>query len=91
MARTYPYIAWTFGVKLCEVVPVRLVEASRFGIRDLDAAGNAYDIDKLFSTQRAAIHAAGAYLDRKQLEVDKQQRLITSRREFLKRQLSVIR
>lgn len=86
---TYPYTAWTFGTKACQAHSVELVEHSRFGDREIDSKGNAYERKELFATQREALQGVKAYLDRKQAEIDKLQAGVDERRNFLRQQLSV--
>lgn len=87
--KTYPYTAWIFGTKFCGVRQVTITEHSRFGDREIDAQGHAYDPSELFDTKRKAIAGAERYLDRKQAEVAKLQSGIDERRHYLHQQRSV--
>lgn len=82
----YPYRAWTWGNVSCEARPVVIVDHSRFGDRELDAKGNAYERSELFAAQRGALEAIARYLDRKQAEIDRQQAILDRQRKTLKQQ-----
>lgn len=86
---TLPYTAWTFGTKGCQVRQVEIVEVSPSGKWQMDKHGNGYRLNQLYDTERQAVAAASAYLDRKQAEIDKLQRLVDQRRVLVKQQLRV--
>lgn len=85
----YPYTAYTFGSKNCELRQVEIVEQSAGRNWQFDAAGHGYRPDNLFATEREALLAIKLYLDRKQAEVDKIQVGIDKRRKNLRQQLSI--
>lgn len=80
---------WSFGVVNCEAYKVGPVTFNGNRSYAEDAKGEIYPASKLFETQREAVKAAAAYLDRKQKEIDKLQALVDRRRVFIRQQLKV--
>lgn len=82
----YPREAWIFGTKTCQIRKVTLVEHSRFGQGELDAKGECYYPQELYTTKANAYRGALRYLARKQEDLNKRQAIIDRQRKNLENQ-----